>query len=126
MAKIIVMIKMFFEDGDYGYFNSSLQTAHIMQAQNFSEISDGEKVLYNLAEAAKYTIGFMEFFNSPDFVHTSLILRGKSGGTFGTNSCDNFAQLTLNELKNKRYDFIRSEPQFAEIEEKLKIHAGKW
>ncbi len=126
MAKIIVMIKMFFEDGDYGYFNSSLQTAHIMQAQNFSEISDGEKVLYNLAEAAKYTIGFMEFFNSPDFVHTSLILRGKDGGSFGTGSSDNFAQLTLNELKNKRYDFIRSEPQFAEIEEKLKIHAGKW
>ncbi len=126
MDKVIDMIKLFFEDGDYGFFNSSLQTAHIMQAQNFSEISDGEKTLYHLSEAAKYTIGFTEFFNSPDFVHTSLILRGKSGGSFGTSSSDNFAQLTLNELKNKRYDFIRNEPQFTEIENKLKAHAGKW
>lgn len=124
--KVIAMIKLFFEDGDYGFFNSSLQTAHILQAQNFSEISDGENVLYHLAEATEYTIGFLEFFNSHGFVHTSLILRGMGGGSFGTNSNENFAQLTLNELKNKRYDFIRNEPQFAKIENNLKIHAGKW
>ncbi len=124
--KVIAMIKLFLEDGDYGFFNSSLQTAHIMQAQNFAELSDGERALHHLSEAVKYTIGFTEFFNSTDFVHTSLILRGKDGGSFGTSSSDNFAQLTLNELKNKTYDFIRSEPQFAEIEEKLKTYAGKW
>ncbi len=126
MDKVIAMIKLFFEDGDYGFFNSSLQTAHIMQAQNFSEISDSEKTLYHLSEAAEYTIGFLKFFNSLDFVLTSLILRGKDGGSFGTGSSDNFAQLTLNELKNKKYDFIRSNLKFIEIEEKLKIHAGKW
>ncbi len=126
MDKVIAIIKLFFEDGDYGFFNGSLQTAHIMQAQNFSEISDSAKVLYHLSEAAKYTIDFTEFFNSRDFVHTSLILRGKNGGSFGTGSSDNFAQLTLNELKNKTYDFIRSEPKFAEIEEKLKAYSGKW
>ncbi len=126
MDKVIAMIKLFFENGDYGYFNSSLQTAHILQSQNFSEISDSEKTLYHLSEAVEYTIGFLEFFNSTDFVHTSLMLRGNEGGSFGTNSSDNFAQLTLNELKNKRYDFLRSESQFAKIEEKLKIHAGKW
>ncbi len=124
--KVIAMIKLFFENSDYGYFNSSLQTAHILQAQNFSEISDGENVLYHLAEATEYTIGFLEFFNSPDFVHTSLILRGMGGGSFGTNSNENFAQLTLYELKNKRYDFIRNESKFAEIENKLKAYAGKW
>ncbi len=126
MDKIIAMIKLFFEDGDYGFFNSSLQTAHIMQAQNFSETSDGEKALYHLSEATKYTIGFTELFNSNDFVHTSLMLKGKDGGSFGTNSSDNFAQLTLNELKNKTYDFIRNEPQFIEIENELKVYAGKW
>ncbi len=126
MDKVTAMIKLFFEDGDYGYFHSSLQTAHIMQAQNFSEMSDGEKALYHLSEAAEYTIGFLEFFNSHDFVHTSLILRGKDGGSFGTSSSDNFAQLTLNELKNQKYDFIRMKPQFAEIENKLKAYAGKW
>ncbi len=126
MDKVIAMIKLFFEDGDYGFFNSSLQTAHIMQAQNFSEISDGKKVLYHLSEATKYAIGFTEFFNSPDFVHTSLMFRGKEGGSFGTSSSDNFAQLMLNELKNQRYDFIRNEPQFTETENKLKVYAGKW
>ncbi len=126
MDKVIAMIKLFFEDGDYGFFNSSLQTAHIMQAQNFAEQSDGDKTLYHLSEAVEYTIGFMEFFNSDDFVHTSLILRGNDGGSFGTNSSENFAQLTLNELKNKSYDFIRNEPHFTEIEEKLKTYAGKW
>ncbi len=126
MEKVIAMIKLFFEDGDYGFFNSSLQTAHIMQAQNFAEQSDSQKALYYLSEAAEYTIGAIKFFNSTDFVHTSLILRGKDGGSFGTNSNENFAQLTLNELKNKTYDFIRNEPQFTEIENKLKAHAGKW
>ncbi len=126
MDKVITMIKLLLENGDYGFFNSSLQTAHIIQAQNFAEQSNGKKTLYHLSEAVEYTIGFMEFFNSHDFVHTSLILRGKEGGSFGTSSSDNFAQLTLNELKNKIYDFIRSEPQFAVIENKLKAHAGKW
>lgn len=126
MDTVIAMIKLFFEDGDYGFFNSSLQTAHIMQAQNFSEMSDGEKVLYHLSEAAEYTIGLNKFFNSQDFVRTFLILRGNDSGSFGTSASDNFAQLTLNELKNKKYDFIRSEPKFTEIENKLKAYAGKW
>lgn len=124
--KAIALIKLFFENGDYGFFNDPLQDAHIAQARAFAKKSNREMTLYHLTAAAECAVAFIAFANTPDFVHTSLVFRGSEGGSFGTNSTDNSAQEMLNKLAEETYDFVRDDPKFVTIMEKLKINAGKW
>ncbi len=126
MDKAIALIKLFFENGDYGFYNSPLTVAHTAQAWNFAKKADRDMTISHLKSAAEHAVGFIEFANTPNFVHTSLVFRGKSGGVFGTNASENSAQQLLNDMDDKTYDFIRNDAEFIRITEALKAYAAQW
>ncbi len=124
--KAIALIKLFFEDGDYGFYNCLLQESHTSQARNYAKMNKRDMALSHLKRAKEAAFQFIEYLETPDFVHTSLLFRGLGGGFFSTNTSENSAQQMLNNLKENVYDFLRDEPEFIEIEEKLKEKSGNW
>ncbi len=124
--KAIALIKLFFENGDYGFFNDPLKIAHAAQAWSFAKKANREMTISHLQSAAEHAIRFIEFANTPNFVHTSLIFRGDSGGSFGTNASENSAQELLHEMNEKTFDFIRNDAEFIKITDTLKQYAGQW
>ncbi len=82
---------------NYGFYHDPLQEAHAAQAWGFAKKTDREMRIFHLKSAAEHAIRFIEFVNTPDYMHTSLVFRGTSGGIFGTNASENSAQRLLND-----------------------------
>lgn len=124
--KLIAILNIVFEKGDFGYFHTLLASIHQGQARFYAKMWDKEKVLSHLQAASEHAIGFIESFKGDKGRHTSLIFRGYGFGTFSTSDSNNTAMQVINEMKRSEYDFIRDNVQFAEIEERMNRYAQKW
>ncbi len=126
LKKPIHLVKALFENGDYGGLNDPLMTVNAMVASEYAAQKDKPWTFYHLSAAANCAIGFIEYYNNPDYRHTSCLFTGYGRRSVGTNTTDNSAQLLLNEMNNNNFDFIRNTKEYIEIEERLKKCAGKW
>lgn len=126
--KQIAFLHLMFEANDFGFYHNHLAETHSLQAAYYAKNKDTSYVLAHLAKAAEHAIGFLAYAKESEFAHTSLLLRGlKSDGTgFSTTDSDNDAQVLLNRMSDKVYDFVRDTEEFRRITEMLAPYAGKW
>ena len=126
--KQIAFLSLMFEDGDMGFYHCHLANTHADQARYYAKKNDSADTLAHLTKAADHAIGFVTYSTQECFVHTSLLLRGHqcNGTEFTTSDSDNDAQVLLNRMKDKIYDFVRDTEEFRRIAETLTPYAGKW
>ena len=123
--KIIDVMAIMFEDHDYGFFHDALMRANLHIARIVARHEqDAKKVLLHLKQAADHAEAFIQ--NREETLHTSLLMRGSDYGTFSTNDEANNPAQVLRDMQDERFDFIREEPEFKALEERLKKTAGKW
>ena len=126
--KQIAFLSLMFEDGDMGFYHCHLANTHAEQARYCAKRNDSVNTLAHLAKASDHAIGFVKYSTQECFVHTSLLLREHqcNGTGFTTNDSDNDAQVLLNRMNDKVYDFVRDTEEFRRIAEMLAPYAGKW
>ncbi len=126
--KAIALCHLIFEDGNCGFYHCSLQELHAEQAKYYAGLGDREATLHHLTSAAEAAIRFIsDYAAAPgEFVYTCLLFRGMDGGCFSTSSQNNEAAKTLSDMENPVFDFLRDDPAFRAIAERLAPYAGKW
>lgn len=123
--KIIDILDVLFEDKDFGFFHDILMRADLHIARiTARHDKDKEKVIACLKNAAIHAEAFLEHDEGKK--HTSLFLRGSEYGTFRTSAEKNTTAYLLDVLKDDRFDFIRDDPEFIALTERLNKTAGKW
>lgn len=123
--KSVAMLHLIFENGDFGFFHSSLSYTHTLLAKYYAGIGNSEKALDNLQEAAQHAIRFLEQCESKE-KHTSLLFIGFEDGAFSTGNTDNTAAEVLCAIESPVFDGIRNEAAFAAVKDELAAYAGKW
>jgi len=77
-----------------------------------------------LEASAAHAEAFLQ--HDEDKKHTSLFLRDAEYGRFRISTEKNPTAVMLDELKSDRFDFIRNDPEFIALTERLNKTAGKW
>ena len=123
--KVIDLLHVLFEDGDFGFFHHVLMRAHYHIARIAARNEkDCEKTLTHLEEAATHGEAFLK--NEEGRTHTSLFLRGREYGGFSTNVQNNATACLLEIMKEDCFDFVRKDPKFIGLEKRLQKTAGMW
>ncbi|MBQ8397178.1 MAG: helix-turn-helix transcriptional regulator [Clostridia bacterium] len=124
--KLIALLHLLFEEGDFGFYHTHLCGTHREQAAYYAKLGDAVQTLRHLSAAADHAVGFLQWTEHP-VPHTSLIFRGSGGyGSFGTGDTDNDAAQVLKAIEHARYEFVRDAPELAAIRERLAPYADKW
>ena len=124
--KQIALLNLFFENGDFGFYNSHLCEAQSEQAAYYARIGNSEQTLSHLEKAAEHAIQSDADFEVEEKTETSLVFRGmRSGGTTTTES-ENYAAWLLRRTESSDFDFVRETEAFGKITARLSEHAGKW
>ena len=133
--KAIDMVKLFYENGDYGFDEQLLIDAHFNKTRIFttlddpeSALSELEKMLPHIASFDNYSAGLVGnlVLLPPDKWPTSLLVRPRNendGSTGMQVTCelrDNSAMEYLKKLSDSKFDPIRNHPRFTAVVEELK------
>ena len=121
----VALLHLLFENGDFGFFHSSLSYTHTLLAEHYASIGETRAALDNLQEAAKHAIRFLEQCESKE-KHTSLLFIGFEDGSFSTGDTDNTAAEVLCAMQENVFDGIRNTDAFTAVKEELAAYAGKW
>ena len=125
--KQIALGELMFEKGDYGFYHTTLSSIHRSQAVYYAEKNNAGPCLDHLGKAAHHAVKFLDYAYGGPLTHTSLIFKGHfDAPCFATNVSDNDASEILSAMNEAKFDFVRNDPKFSEIETSLKEHAGKW
>lgn len=123
--KIIDILDILFEEKDFGFFHFVLMDANLHIAKIIARNDkDKEKVMAYLNDAVIHAEAFLQ--HDKDKKHISLFLRGKEYGTFRISTENNSTAIMSDMLKHCSFDFIRNDPEFKSLTERLKKTAGKW
>jgi transcriptional regulator with XRE-family HTH domain len=122
--KQLALYNILFEDGNYGFYHTRMYNIHCGQANYYAEMGDAERALHHLSAAADHAITFVMTESKCEY--TSLLLRGRSGGTLYASDPVNDAQDLINFMSSPVFDSLRSTPAFTAILEKLEPVAGQW
>jgi len=120
--KVIAILEIMFEDGNYGYFQEWIAWRYTDIAKFYAELGDYDNAIENLIIASDNAIKSDLEFNR-DKEYTCLIFRGKKVSEVSYNVTGNDSMELLKEMKYKVFDPIRENKDFIEIEEKLKKYA---
>lgn len=123
--KSVALLHLLFENGDFGFFHSSLSYTHTLLAEHYASIGETRAALDHLQNAAKHTIRFLEQCESKE-KHTSLLFIGFEDGAFSTGDTDNTAAEVLCAMQENVFDGIRNTDAFTAVKEELAAYAGKW
>jgi transcriptional regulator with XRE-family HTH domain len=115
--KAIQMIKLFFEDGDYGAQHYTLRSLYLAIAQTCAKMNDADAVIENLSSAAKHAIAYDLL--EEDVPYTSLLFNTQKTQRHGKTYMSNESQSVLTNMATKQFDFCRDDERFAEIKNKL-------
>lgn len=123
--KVIDLLHILFEDGDFLFFQHALMCAHYHVASIAARYEkDCEKTLFHLKEAADHGEAFLK--NVEGKTYTSLFLRGREYNGFSVNDKNNATAWLLEFLKENCFDFVRQDPRFIALENRLQKTAGTW
>ena len=123
--KRIAILDIMFENGDFGFYHIHLADCHESQARYYSQIKCIDKTLHHLKKAAEHAIKFLTDYDEKK-TYTSLVFRGSEYGTFSTSETNNSALHLLENMKDSKYDSVRDNSEFIEIEKALQAYAEKW
>lgn len=121
-TKRIALLELFFEDGDYGFYDCLLSQAHRRLAKAAAERGDADHAFAHLDAATDAALRFEAYMQLDSFVHTSPALRGyETGGGkgVGTDSPDTEAARVRKMMQKPAFDALRDDPRFAAIIAKL-------
>lgn len=119
--KVISLIQLMFEDGDFGFFNCMFSSVCALQAKYYAVKKDAEKALEYLEKAKNHAIAFQNY--SPSEKYTSLILRDEKYGDYSTNSEQKVTEWVLEIAMKKEFDFLKNDAKYQELIEKLKLES---
>jgi Predicted transcriptional regulator len=122
--KVIALITLMVEDGNYGFLQQNMAWKHIDIAVFYAQLNDYDNAVENLKIAVKHSIISDEEYD-PDKKYTCLLFRGMKYGGVSHNTQSNDSLHQLEEMKKPVFDPIRERADFIEIEEELKKHAKK-
>jgi Predicted transcriptional regulators len=122
--KFIAITEILFEDGNYGFHNTNLSWTYVEMAVYQAKLGDYAGALESLTAAADFSIKSDTEWDS-EKEYTSLLFRGKKFGTISFSITENDSKKQLGDMKKSVFDPIRERPEFAAIEERLKLHAAE-
>lgn len=120
--KRIALLELFFEDGDYGFYDCMLSQAHRQLAKDAAGKGDADEAFAHLDAAADAAVRFAAYMQLDSFVHTSSALRGyETGGGKGvsTDSPDTEPERVRKLMQGTAFDALRTDPRWAAIAAKL-------
>ena len=123
--KIIAILEIIFEDGNYDYQTRALLAdTYKSIAKFYVRLEDFENAVENLKLAAEHSIKNDESYN-PDNEHTALIFRGKKFSYNTENDEINTSMQLLNSMDSFDFESIRQHTEFIETEKRLKKYAKR-
>ena len=115
-GKAIQLIKLFFEDGDYGAQHFNLRTLYSEIAKAYAKMNDADAAIENLSVAADHAIAYdLLEENVP---HTSLLFNTLKTKRHGKVYMSNESQNVLKQMETY-FGFCRDDERFAEIRNRL-------
>ena len=130
--KVLCLLALFYEDGDYGFFHNDVQDAHLCLARWEAEKGHFSVALSHLRRAADSALAFLDYCTGGDVLHTSLLFRGLSdnGDTVSSNTEANNAREVLDAMAEPVFDALRVDASaasdFEAIRTRLLPRAGTW
>jgi len=122
-GKAIQLIKLFFEDGDYGAQHLDLRSWYMEIALAYSKMNDADDVIENLSTAAEHAIAYDLLEDGVP--HTSLLFNTLKTQRHGKTYMSNESQNVLTNMATEQFDFCRDDERFAEIKNRLMTVAGE-
>ena len=117
--KIVNLIEIMIEDGNYGYFGFAMFDNYSTIAIDYAKSNDYDKAIENLQLSSDNAIRIDTEYKGFYHEYTSLLLRGTSTVlAFIDERC--FSREVIERMKDSAFDPIRENKAFIEIEEKLK------
>ncbi|MGN0113867.1 MAG: helix-turn-helix domain-containing protein [Acutalibacteraceae bacterium] len=119
LKKIAELIKLFFENGDYGFFNVRLSNAYRQIAACYANCKMADETLEYLELAVECSEKFEQLYNSGEkFKHTSLLFKdfeyAPSEWTRG-DDCSHTDVIYQKLTTQERYDFLRDDERFVAL-----------
>jgi len=116
-GKAIQLIKLLFEDGDYGAKHCDLWAWYLGIAEICAKINDADAAIENLNAAANHAVTYDLL--EEDVPHTSLLFNTLKTQRHGKVCMTNESQNLLKKLATEHFDFCRDDERFAEIRNRL-------
>ena len=117
-GKAIQIIKLFFEDRDYGAQHINLYSWYWLIAKACAKMNDTDAVIENLTAAAEHALTYDLL--EEDVPHTSLLFNMLKIQRPGKTYMANESQTLLKRMTDAHFDFCRDDERFAQIVEDLK------
>ncbi len=125
LKKKIDLAKILLEDGDLFFFEQVVADTYTEIAARRAELSDHAGTIETLRLAAEYAVQYdRRDLNLRTIRHTSLIFQGyERKNWISQREPKNQSLRQLEQMREKRYDFVREDAAFAAIEHELKKSA---
>ena len=124
--KIVNLIEVMIEDGNYGYFGLFVCGSYLTIVLNYAKSNEYDKAIENLRLSADNAIRidteYDGLFDSNKY--TSLLFKG-TANVFTFIPEKSFSKNLLERMKDRAFGSICEDKAFIEIEEKLKKYAKK-
>ena len=116
--KVIQIIKLLFEDGDYGTQHLNLRSRYLEIAETCAKMNDADAVIENLSAAAEHAIAcdLLE----ENIPYTSLLFNTQKIQGYGKTYMTNESQNLLKGMAAEHFDFCRDNERFIKLTEDLK------
>jgi transcriptional regulator with XRE-family HTH domain len=122
--KCIDLLKLMFEDGDFGFYRMQLFGHYRSIAAIYTKLESFGDAVENLNVAADHAIIFDEEYDAGK-EYTSLIFRGKKYEEFYIKTVPhNGAKMLLEDMAEPAFDPIRGREDFKDIEARLRRHSA--
>ena len=133
--KIICLVDVFYENGDYAFHEQILMQAHFRRAKLYLKSGNPETALDELENMRRHIESFERYSDGllgklvilpPDKWPTSLLVRPRDENDsriamqVSSPSTENAAMEYLRSLSDSAFDAIRGHERFCELEEQLK------
>lgn len=122
--KVLDLLDIFFENGDYGFYHTRLRDCHATIAAISCDLGRTAEAVEHLQKAADAAILFDTAFRE-DTPHTSLLFRDTPDGSVHYGSTDNDSAELLNTIRSDRFAKIHNTPEYNEVIRRLTETAGK-
>lgn len=124
--KRIALLKLFFEDGNLGFYHDHLYEAYRAQTEYLAKKGETEQAVRALRSAADQALAFDRFAENGKGQYTCLLFRDHPYGSWSSGDADNNAAKLLGCLEDPLFDRMRERPEFAEIKTLLEENAAQW
>lgn len=125
LEKAVLLIKMVFDEGDFGFYNQDLSDLYFCIANQYVTVNDYDKAFENYELGFKYAKAYDDL--SKITTHTSFLVRGKIFNVTKTNSSIEVNMVTrqINCLRLRdAYEKLKNTPQMQALLEKYKPFMG--